>query len=110
MLSLKFQRNGCKSLKKNVILDKEKIQFYSKLGKLNCESKEFYNILLNQIKKKPVCEQRWVEDIDAMILADDDLWSKIYYNCFTLCRDTYTQSLHYRIIHRVIPCNAKLKL
>ena len=37
-------------------------------------------------------------------------WTKIYKLPFKICRDTYIQTLQYKILHRVLNCNYNLYL
>ena len=70
---------------------------------------EWLNVLKeNSILKRPKCEQKWVKDIQAMALTDNELWSRICTNSVAVCTDTYVQTLQYNIIHIVIPCNKRL--
>jgi hypothetical protein len=65
-------------------------------------SQFFYQTLINMgISTKPNCIKRWENIYDI----NSDIWPSLFKAPFQSCRETYLQSLQYRIIHRILPCN-----
>ena len=68
----------------------------------NCKSSTFYNIMIDTYGESPVAVKRWNElyyDID---------WERSFTLAFRLLRDTKIQTLQYKILMRIFPCNSKL--
>jgi exonuclease III len=69
------------------------------LGKTT--SKIFYNMLNIQNYRPPTCVAKWKESFPMSVID----WPEVFYNPYSITRETKLQSFQYRVIHRIIPCN-----
>ena len=53
----------------------------------------------------PISQNNWIESYPFLEAAS---WIDIYKLPFAVCRDTYIQSLQYKILHRYFNCNSNL--
>ena len=68
-------------------------------------NREIYWSLIDQINKKPACIKKWTEEYQL----NDDIWYNIFQIPYMTTRETRLQSLQYKLLHRIIPCNVWLK-
>ena len=90
----------------NINQESEKVQILDKyvyLNKMKC--KDLYWILVSNKIKQPRCIQKWTEFFPEFKTAHKTEWPAIFQMPFITTRDTRIQSLQYRLIHRIIPCN-----
>ena len=64
-----------------------------------------YNTFIKRRQIIPSAENKWVENYPFLEVAK---WAEIYRLPFKACRDTFNQSLQYKIIHRFFNCNYNL--
>ena len=69
----------------------------------NMKCKDFYWEFINKIVITPAAERKWTEIFPK--LEEANIWPRIYKMAFTVTRETYVQSLQYRLIHRILPTN-----
>ena len=65
-------------------------------------SRAMYDIYLSELYKKPVCEDKWVTDLN---LEENLNWKDIHYATFICTKDTKLQWFNYRIINRILGTN-----
>ncbi len=65
---------------------------------------DIYNHFTRTYKETPTAVYRWTELYDI----DPDDWPQIFTTPFRVCRETSLQSLQYKILHRIYPCNTYL--
>ncbi len=51
-------------------------------------------------------QQKWGLDLQLDIPAEE--WSSIYFMPFTITKDTFLQNVHFKLMHRILPCNSFL--
>ena len=78
---------------------------YQNLSKLS--NKIFYNELIKVSWVPPTNQNKWIEYYPYLETAD---WKSIYRLPYKICRDTFSQSLQYKILHRYINCNYNLHI
>ena len=61
----------------------------------------FYWILMGKQVNTPSCIAKWRE----MWNISDLEWKDIFSRHFKICHEAYLQTLQYKILHRIIPCN-----
>ena len=72
------------------------------------KTKNFYKYLVGQRKMKPLLIQRWEEEYPMVKLSfTKNEWEWIY-KVSRITLNTQMQSLHYKIISRIINCGYKL--
>ena len=69
------------------------------------KNKDIYLDIINRKIKTPASQTKWIERFP--FLEDID-WINIYYLPYKICRDTYTQSIQYKLLHRYTNCNYNL--
>ena len=69
------------------------------------KSSDLYWFFINQIKREPACIKKWNEEYHL----SNAPWSEVFKLPYKITRETKLQSLQYKIIHRIIPCNVWLK-
>ncbi len=72
--------------------------------KLNLETannKQLYTHFLKKFKETPTAVAKWSE----LYNIEEGDWVEIFRNAFKVCRETKLQSLQYKILHRIFPCN-----
>ena len=100
------------TLSKNVFIRNytEDIQVLSnnnrriKLVEMKC--KDFTILFLDKISQQPAAEEKWNEIFTPNLLD----WHVYYKLPYVVTRDTGLQSLQYKIIHRIFPCNYWLSI
>ena len=70
-----------------------------KLIEMAC--KQFTNIFLSNHTAIPAAETKWQKYLDI----EDIDWNQCYLILYIVTRDTNVQSLQYRILNRIYPCN-----
>jgi len=89
----------------------EKTPFYSEIHILNNISKftnkKVYNQSILQSFVTPKNEAKWIECYPFLEGAP---WDEIYRIPFIFCRDTFIQSLQYKILHRYFNCKYNLNV
>ena len=68
-------------------------------------NKDAYNYLLDSKIAIPKSQNKWIEYYPFLEAAN---WIQIYRLPYYICRDTYIQSLQYKLLHRYISCNENL--
>ena len=66
-----------------------------------------YKSNIVQIAQNPTSQNKWVEYYPYLESAP---WKTIYRIPYRVVKDTYTQSVQYKILHRIFNCNYKLFL
>ena len=84
-------------LKRYVIVTVE-----GKLDLCNAKVRDFYRILINIRSEQPTAIAKWNNTYD------DINWSSVFTLPFRLLRDTKIQTLQYKILTRIFPCNQQL--
>ena len=67
--------------------------------------KDFYWHLINKTEHTPQSKTKWSKLIKSLQDPEETVWRDIYNMSFKITRETKLQTLQYRIIHRIIPCN-----
>jgi hypothetical protein len=67
--------------------------------------KDFYWHLINIKKHNPTSKHKWSQIYKSLENPEEEVWNNIYKMPFQTIRDTKIQTIQYRIIHRIIPCN-----
>jgi hypothetical protein len=70
-------------------------------------TKMIYWKFISNRRKTPTGCRRWAE-IYTGLSDNEDLWKNIFFLPFETVRETQLQTFQYKIIHRLITCNAKL--
>ena len=68
-------------------------------------NKNIYDIYIKEMYNPPISQNNWIESYPFLEAAS---WIDIYKLPFAVCRDTYIQSLQYKILHRYFNCNSNL--
>lgn len=74
----------------------------ARINLLACKTREFYNILIDKYSVSPISIERWNE------MYDNIDWERTFTLSFRILRDTKIQTLQYKILTRIFPCNSKL--
>ena len=97
-----------RTLKKNVVSrnaifngEEPCIRFKNKKPVSLIINKDIYSLFLKQVKTEPKCISRWAEYFPDYNFC----WQEIFKLPFETVRCTMLQSLQYRILHRIYPCN-----
>lgn len=73
-------------------------------------SRAVYSALILQNSKSPTALARWSEMPEDQLRVDNTIeWNNICLNPYRTMRETKMQSLHYKIINRILPCNVFLR-
>ena len=67
---------------------------------VSATTKKIYEYLIAKTYVRPTTLNRWQETLDI----DDGDWNLIFRQPYIASRETKLQSLQYKIIHRIIPC------
>ena len=70
-------------------------------------NKKIYNSLIEMKCITPASQNKWIEYYPFLESAS---WSDIYSQPFKIVRDTFTQTVQYKILHRIYNCNYNLFL
>ena len=68
-------------------------------------NRDVYNILIERNSSPVISQEKWIESYPFLECVN---WSHLYRLPYAICRDTYIQSLQFKILHRYINCNANL--
>lgn len=52
--------------------------------------------------------QRWQEDREEITLSDQNEWRETCGSSFSATRETKLQSVHFKVIHKILPCGSFL--
>ncbi len=77
------------------------------LEKVKC--KDIYWHLINNITDTPKAIIAWKNVYTNLKNNEDEIWKTLFTVPLTSARDTRLQSFQYKILHRTLPCNEKLK-
>lgn len=78
---------------------------------LAANSKAMYKAFILQPNTRSTAFQRWSElDGAPLQITDIDDWNEANLSVYRATRETKLQSLHFKILNRVLPCNRYLKL
>ena len=69
------------------------------------KNSQIYKYFVTQKIITPVSQNKWVEYYPFLEHVD---WKKIYVLCFKIVKDTYIQTMQFKILHRVYNCNYNL--
>ncbi len=67
--------------------------------------KDFYWYFIDKEKSTPRCQTKWCESFPELKDVDDSVWERIYKMPYIVSRETKLQSFHFRVVHRILPCN-----
>jgi hypothetical protein len=73
---------------------------------LNC--KMIYWSLINRDSQIPPSIKKWELEFPEFQEVEESMWHEIFQNPYKCSTNTYVQSLQFKILHRIIPCNKKL--
>ncbi len=76
---------------------------YKDIQKTKC--KDFYWHLINSTNHNPRSKLTWSKTFKDLSNPEEIIWKNIYNMLFKTVRETKIQTIQYRIIHRIIPCN-----
>lgn len=77
---------------------------------LAANSKCMYRAFIAQANKGSTAFRRWSEmDGDPLRIMDGDDWNEANLSVYRATRETKLQSLHFKIMNRILPCNKYLK-
>jgi len=68
-------------------------------------NKLVYNLYIEEKYENPKSQDKWIANYPILEAAE---WEKIYKMPFFYCRETFLQSLQYKILHRILNCNYNL--
>ncbi len=83
-------------------------KIYKPLNSVKC--KDFYWHLFKNKYHIPTCISKWHTNYENINVNIDEIWNRIFYLPFKICTQTKIQSFQYKLIHKVIACNAWLKI
>lgn len=73
-------------------------------------SKAVYAAFILENGKTPTALDRWLESVEGQPrLNDESEWTDVCKNPYKTVRETKVQSLQYRIVNRILPCNSYLR-
>lgn len=77
---------------------------------LFASSKHMYKALIHGMKHTSTAFLHWTHSQDPSIrVSGSEEWTDIARNVYRATRETKLQTLHFRILNRIVPCNAFLK-
>ncbi len=76
---------------------------YKDIQKTKC--KDFYWHLINSTNYNPKFMLTWCQTFKDIYIPEESIWKNISNMPFKTVRQTNIQTIQYRIIHRIIPCN-----
>jgi hypothetical protein len=76
------------------------------IDKITC--KKLYTTLINRRNKKPASICKWEENFPRM-KNEEKLWQDIWTRCWKSTNNTKLQSFQYKLLHRLINCQKRLK-
>lgn len=72
--------------------------------------KLMYKALILQKGTRTMALQRWSDTASApLYIKDEEEWREMNLNVYRATRETKLQSLHFKIMNRILPCNKYLK-
>jgi len=89
----------------------ERTSFHNDIFTLNILTKQanklIYEKLIVSEYKTPSNENKWVEQYPFLEMLD---WKEVYKLPYKICRNTFIQTLQYKILHRYLNCNYNLHI
>lgn len=76
---------------------------------LSLSPKKMYTMLVEV--QLPTCTafNTWGREVEAITIEGPEQWTETCTGVYKATRETKLQSFHYKVIHRIIPCNVFLK-
>lgn len=71
-------------------------------------AKAAYSLILGQSDHTPTALNTWQRGVEEVEISDKQMWAQACSGVYKITRETKLQSFHYKILHRIIPCNAYL--
>jgi hypothetical protein len=84
------------------------LQRSSILSLNTCLTKNLYWLLMDKITAIPKSVEKWISWFPKLGVMDENFWSEIFKNVFTITCSTKLQSFQYKIINNIINCKEKL--
>lgn len=72
-------------------------------------SKAIYSALVKDLAPRITSQERWNEIFPVNPENSAEVWADIYKAPYQAARDTKLQALHFRVVHRFLPCNKFLQ-
>lgn len=75
---------------------------------LSLSAKAAYSLILEGMDHEPTALSTWQRGVEEVTILDKDTWAHACTEVYKNTRETKLQSFHYKVLHRVIPCNRYL--
>ena len=95
------------SCNKGIIVKPYQPEFIKVLCKNRKGSRNIYDYLMSKIQHRPICENKWTDDIKLEI---DFNWKHMYTNFKYLTKDSGLIWFNHRIVHRILGTNKSLHM
>lgn len=75
---------------------------------LTLSAKAAYALILEERDHEPTALQTWQRGVEEMEFTDRERWRRSCSGVYKATRETKLQRFHFKILHRILPCNVYL--
>lgn len=75
---------------------------------LSLSAKGTYMMIMQGKDHEPTALKTWQREVEEIRITDKDVWRRACVGVYRATRETKLQSFHYKMLHRIIPCNVYL--
>lgn len=75
---------------------------------LSLGAKGTYSLIMQGNKHEPTALKTWQREVEEIRIAGKEEWSRTCTGAYKTTRETKLKSFHFKMLHRIIPCNVYL--